>query len=192
MMYSLQAQDEKAMPVERLRGFLYPYAQAIVKATHSVKNELSQDVGARLFQGWVILIGIARIFQGILNEKPVIFLMLMMIVYVIIWVIISQTTLIDRTVSNSYQTTDWGTQITAGALTFMLFNASYSLGNEQTLQRVFNKVPASDDGMGWLGGATSISSSEKSSGGEGGAGCSSGGDGGGGGCGSGCGGCGGS
>lgn len=186
MMYSLQAQDEEAMPVERLRGLLYPYAKAIVKATNSVKNELSQDVGAMLFQWWVILIGIARIFQGILNEKPVIFLMLMMIAYVIVWVIIEQTTLINQTVSDSYQATDWGTQITAGALTFMLFNASYSLGNDQTLQRVFNKVPASDGGTGWMGAYSS--SSETSSGGDGGAGCSSGG----GGCGGGgCGGCGG-
>jgi hypothetical protein len=192
MMYSLQAQDEKAMPVERLRGLLYPYAQAITKATISVKNELSQDLGAKLFQGWVLLIGITRLFQGILNGKPVIFLMLMMIAYVIVWVIIEQTTLIERTVSDAYQTTDWGGQITVGALTFMLFNASYSLGNDQTLQRVFNKAPASDGGTGWLGGATSVSSSEKSSGGDGGAGCSSGGDGGGGGCGGGCGGCGGS
>lgn len=192
MMYSLQAQDEKAMPVQRLRGLLYPYAQAITKATASVKNKLSQDLGAKLFQIWVLLIGIARLFQGILNGKPVIFLLLMMIGYVIVWVIIEQTTLIGRTVSDAYQVTDWGTQITTGALTFMLFNASYSLGNDQTLQRVFNKVPASDGGTGWLGSATSFNSSEKSSGGDGGAGGSSGGDGGGGGCGSGCGGCGGS
>ncbi len=188
MMYSLQAQDEKAMPVERLRGFLYPYAKAITKAIAPAKNKLSQDLGTSLFQWWVILIGVARLFQGILNQKPVIFLLLLMIVYVIVWVVISQTALIDRTVGDAYQTTDWGMQITAGALAFMLFNASYSLGNDQTLQRVFNKVPASDDGMGWLGGATYVSSSDKSSGG---AGCSSGGDGGGGGCGGGCGGCGG-
>lgn len=190
MMYSLQTQDEKAMPVERLRGFLYPYAKAITKATASAKNKLLQDLETSLFQWWVVLIGITRLFQGVLNQKPVVFLLLLMIVYVIVWVVISQTALIDRTVGDAYQTTDWGMQITAGALAFMLFNASYSLGNDQTLQRVFNKVPASDDGMGWLGGATYTGSSDKSSSG---AGCSSGsgGDGGGSGCGGGCGGCGG-
>jgi uncharacterized membrane protein YgcG len=190
MLYSLQAQEEKALPVKRLRGFLYPYAQAIMKAASSVRSQLLQDVSVSLFQIGVLLIGITRVFQGALNGKPVLFLILLMIVYVIVWIMISQTKLMDRTVSEACQTSDWGTQISAGALALMLFNTSYSFGNDQTLQRLFNKAPASGDGTGWLGGA--VYSSDKSGGGESGAGCSSGGDGGGGGCGSGgCGGCGG-
>ncbi|MFN8349185.1 MAG: hypothetical protein U0X91_29565 [Spirosomataceae bacterium] len=190
MMYSLQAQEEKAMPVERLRGLLYPYAQAITNATKAVRRQLRGDMATGLFQGWVLLIGIARLFQGMLNRKPVLFLLLLMLVYVIVWVIISQTTLIDRKVRDAYQSTEWGTQITEAAFSLMLFNASYSLGNDQTLQRVFGKVPATDSGSGWLGGAAYAGSSEKS---DGGTGCSSGDGGGGGcGCGGGCGGCGGS
>lgn len=190
MMYSLQAQDANGMPAERLRAFLYPFAQTITQKTLSLRSILSQDIAASIFQWWVMMLGIARLIQGIANGKPVIFLLLLMIVYVLVWVLLRVSPLMNTEVKKSYQTVDWGSQITAGALAFMLFDSQYSFGSEHTVQRVFHRASTSSDEAGWLGGATFITSSKSGSGGEGGAGCSSGGDGGGG-CGNGCGGCGG-
>ena len=119
------------------------------------------------------MVGLARVAQGIVNGKPVIFLLLLLIIYVLVWIVLAQLPLIDEEVKLGYQSQDWGGYITAGALTFLLLDSSYSLGSNQTLQGVFGKP------------------SKNSGGGEGGTGCSSGGDGGGGGCGGGCGGCGG-
>lgn len=173
MMYSLQAQDEKELPAGLLRAFLYPFAEIMSKKAMALRNELAKDVAVGLFQWWVIMVGLARVAQGIVNGKPVIFLLLLLIIYVLVWIVLGQLPLMDNEMKKTYQSKAWEGYITAGALTFLLFDSSYSLGSNQTLQRVFDK------------------STKNSSGGEGGAGCSSGGDGGGGGCGGGCGGCGG-
>ena len=191
MLYALQAQDKKELPAGLLRAFLYPFAKTMSKKAIALRNELAKDVAVSLFQWWVIMVGLARIAQGLLNGKPVIFLLLLLIVYVLVWIVLGQLPLIDNETKRTYQANEWEGYITAGALTFLLFDASYSLGSDQTLQRVFRNAPKSDDGIGWLGGAVALNTSKNSGGGEGGAGCSSGGDGGGGGCGGGCGGCGG-
>lgn len=186
MMYSLQAYDEKDISANLLRDSLFSLAKTISKATLSLKEALSQGVWVNIFQWLVLLVGIVRVFQGILNGRPVIFLLLLLVFYVLVWIILSQSSLLDKDTQNSYQASEWGYDISTAALTFMLFNTTYTFADGPTLPHLFHKPPTSGDGVGWLGASfTSNAGSDTGTASCGSGGCGSGGCGG-------CGGCGGS
>lgn len=193
LLNNVQAQDADTLPVTDLREILYPSAKAIARVTSAFKDKLTgQGSIITLFCWWVGLAGLARIIIGISNGKPVLFLLLLLIFYILGWIISGQVAVIDtQQLKSDYQRTDWGGQITTAALAYMVLDSTYSLANNQSVNGVFQRHARNDDATGWLGGATVVNGN-KSGGDGGGGGCSSGGGDGGGGCsGGGCGGCGG-
>lgn len=195
LLNNVQAQDADTLRVADLREILYPSAKAIARATSSFKSNLtSQGSTITLFCWWTLLAGLARIIIGLSNNKPVLFLLALIVFYIIGWLIFNKANPVDtQQLKNDYQRTDWGGQITTAALAYMVLDSTYSLAANQSINGVFQRQTRNDDGMGWLGGATVVGSNKSGDGGGGGGGCSSGGgDGGGGSCGGGCGGCGGS
>lgn len=186
MMYSLQAYDEKDISANLLRDSLFSFAKTISKAILSLKQTLSQGVWVNIFQWMVLLVGIVRVFQGIFNARPVIFLLLLLVFYVLVWIILSQSSLLDKDTQNSYQASEWSYHISTAALTFMLFNTTYTFADGPTLPHLFHKPHASGDGAEWWGASfTSNAASDTGAASCGSGGCGSGGCGG-------CGGCGGS
>jgi len=198
LLYNLQAQDSDSLTPVALREVLYPFAKKIHELTATLKSDLKLKTTIfSVFSWWVLGIGIVRLIMGIGNGKSIGFLALMLLLYGLIWMIVSNLNKIDlESYKQQYQANEWGGQIAVGALAFMLLDSQYSLGGNQDLNKVFNPhYTQANDSSGWLGGA--YTSNNKSSSGDSGGGCSSGGDGGGGdggggGCGGGCGGCGGS
>ncbi|MCU0341599.1 MAG: hypothetical protein MUE30_17110 [Spirosomaceae bacterium] len=180
--HNLQAQEAEYLDTKQLRHLLYPHAQAVAKVTGYLRNAFEQHTTfLSAFNWWVLVIGIARIFQGLFNDRPVLFLVFEIIVFILFWVIISNSTsLKDSSLRTSYQNSGWGQQVAFGALGLMILGGDYRLAQGASIHQLFGPARQSDGG----GSDGSVSSGCGSSGGDGG------GDGGG--CGGGCGGCGGS
>lgn len=180
LFYNLQAQETEHLNTQQVRQLLYPYAQVIDKIITPLKNTLSQHTTLfAVFNWWVLAVGIGRVFQGIFNDRPVLFLMLEIIIFGVIWAVIANTSLDTPRLRRSYETSTWHQQVALGALSLALVGGDYRFAHGSSLNTVFGPPRKTSDGGSGDSGAA--------------AGCgSSGGDGGGGGCGGGCGGCGGS
>ncbi|RYU94876.1 glycine-rich domain-containing protein [Emticicia agri] len=179
LFYSIQAHENENIGIKSVRLILLNHAAYFVKLTTPLKEAIkSRGSYFLIFHFIILLIGVIRLFQGVGNQKPVVFLVVMIILYILIGYFLSKFSINSResiktTIEENTHSFDFAT--IAGAY---LFTDFYLLNNENGINAAFD--PHYMEKGRYIGNNSSSSSCGSGDGGGDGGGCSSG-----------CGGCGG-